>query len=49
MARKPIVCLDGTGNETGANLSNVLELYRADRPRADDRCGQDAHAPEFVP
>jgi uncharacterized protein (DUF2235 family)/membrane protease YdiL (CAAX protease family) len=29
MARKLVVCLDGTGNEIGANLSNVLKLYRA--------------------
>jgi uncharacterized protein (DUF2235 family)/membrane protease YdiL (CAAX protease family) len=28
MARKLIVCLDGTGNEIGVNLSNVLKLYR---------------------
>ena len=28
MARKLIVCLDGTGNQIGANLSNVLKLYR---------------------
>jgi uncharacterized protein (DUF2235 family)/membrane protease YdiL (CAAX protease family) len=28
MARKLIVCLDGTGNEIGSNLSNVLKLYR---------------------
>lgn len=28
MARKLVVCLDGTGNEIGSNLSNVLKLYR---------------------
>lgn len=28
MARKLIVCLDGTGNEIGPNISNVLKLYR---------------------
>lgn len=28
MARKLIVCLDGTGNEIGSNISNVLKLYR---------------------
>jgi len=28
MARKLVVCLDGTGNEIGVNLSNVLKLYR---------------------
>jgi uncharacterized protein (DUF2235 family)/membrane protease YdiL (CAAX protease family) len=31
MARKLVVLLDGTGNEIGANLSNVLKLYRAIR------------------
>ncbi|HYJ84292.1 MAG TPA: DUF2235 domain-containing protein [Allosphingosinicella sp.] len=29
MARRLVVLLDGTGNEIGANLSNVLKLYRA--------------------
>jgi uncharacterized protein (DUF2235 family)/membrane protease YdiL (CAAX protease family) len=29
MARKLVVCLDGTGNEIGSNLSNVVKLYRA--------------------
>lgn len=29
MARKLVVLLDGTGNQIGANLSNVLKLYRA--------------------
>jgi uncharacterized protein (DUF2235 family)/membrane protease YdiL (CAAX protease family) len=28
MARKLVVCLDGTGNQIGTNLSNVLKLYR---------------------
>jgi uncharacterized protein (DUF2235 family)/membrane protease YdiL (CAAX protease family) len=28
MARKLIVCLDGTGNEIGPSISNVLKLYR---------------------
>lgn len=28
MARRLVVCLDGTGNEIGSNLSNVLKLYR---------------------
>jgi uncharacterized protein (DUF2235 family)/membrane protease YdiL (CAAX protease family) len=28
MARKLVVLLDGTGNEIGANLSNVLKFYR---------------------
>ncbi|HYI63993.1 MAG TPA: DUF2235 domain-containing protein [Allosphingosinicella sp.] len=28
MARRLVVCLDGTGNEIGTNLSNVLKLYR---------------------
>lgn len=28
MARRLILCLDGTGNEIGTNLSNVLKLYR---------------------
>ena len=28
MARKLIVCLDGTGNEIGPNISNVLKLFR---------------------
>jgi uncharacterized protein (DUF2235 family)/membrane protease YdiL (CAAX protease family) len=28
MARNIVVCLDGTGNEIGKNLSNVLKLYR---------------------
>jgi uncharacterized protein (DUF2235 family)/membrane protease YdiL (CAAX protease family) len=29
MSRKLVVCLDGTGNEIGTNLSNVVKLYRA--------------------
>jgi len=29
MSRRLVVLLDGTGNEIGANLSNVLKLYRA--------------------
>src|SRR5688572_511545 len=29
MSRKLVVCLDGTGNEIGRNLSNVVKLYRA--------------------
>jgi uncharacterized protein (DUF2235 family)/membrane protease YdiL (CAAX protease family) len=28
MARKLVVCLDGTGNEIGPSISNVLKLYR---------------------
>jgi len=28
MARKLVVCLDGTGNEIGPNISNVLKLFR---------------------
>jgi Uncharacterized alpha/beta hydrolase domain (DUF2235) len=28
MARKLIVCLDGTGNEIGPDISNVLKLCR---------------------
>ena len=28
MARKLVVLLDGTGNEIGTNLSNVLKFYR---------------------
>lgn len=28
MTRRLVVCLDGTGNEIGINLSNVLKLYR---------------------
>ena len=28
MARRLVVCLDGTGSEIGTNLSNVLKLYR---------------------
>lgn len=28
MARNLVVCCDGTGNEIGANISNVLKLYR---------------------
>ena len=28
MGRNLVVCLDGTGNEIGANLSNVLKLFR---------------------
>lgn len=28
MVRRLVVCLDGTGNEIGTNLSNVLKLYR---------------------
>lgn len=35
MARKLVVLLDGTGNEIGANLSNVLKLYRAVRQTPD--------------
>lgn len=29
MARRLVVCLDGTGNEIGRTISNVLKLYRA--------------------
>ncbi len=28
MGRKLVICLDGTGNQIGSNLSNVLKLYR---------------------
>lgn len=28
MGRKLVICLDGTGNEIGQNLSNVLKLFR---------------------
>ncbi len=28
MARRLVICLDGTGNQIGTNLSNVLKLYR---------------------
>jgi uncharacterized protein (DUF2235 family)/membrane protease YdiL (CAAX protease family) len=35
MARKLVMLLDGTGNEIGANISNVLKLYRAVRQDKD--------------
>ncbi|HEX8307879.1 MAG TPA: DUF2235 domain-containing protein [Allosphingosinicella sp.] len=35
MSRRLVVLLDGTGNEIGANLSNVLRLYRAVRQSPD--------------
>lgn len=28
MAKSIVVCCDGTGNEIGVNMSNVLKLYR---------------------
>jgi uncharacterized protein (DUF2235 family) len=28
VAKNIVVCLDGTGNEIGKNMSNVLKLYR---------------------
>jgi uncharacterized protein (DUF2235 family) len=28
MAKNIVVCCDGTGNEIGVNMSNVLKLYR---------------------
>ncbi|HEX8126932.1 MAG TPA: DUF2235 domain-containing protein [Allosphingosinicella sp.] len=35
MSRKLVVLLDGTGSEIGANISNVLKLYRAVRQGPD--------------
>ena len=35
MARRLVICLDGTGNEIGRNLSNVLKLYRVLRKTGD--------------
>jgi uncharacterized protein (DUF2235 family) len=29
MAKNIVICCDGTGNEIGSNISNVLKLYRA--------------------
>ena len=28
MPKNIVICCDGTGNEVGANLSNVLKLFR---------------------
>jgi uncharacterized protein (DUF2235 family)/membrane protease YdiL (CAAX protease family) len=35
MARRLVVCLDGTGNEIGPNISNVLKLFRITRKNED--------------
>jgi uncharacterized protein (DUF2235 family) len=39
MTRNLVVCLDGTGNEVGENISNVLKLFRALRktPKTEPR------------
>ena len=35
MARRLVVCLDGTGNEIGPNISNVLKLFRMAKQNGD--------------